>query len=77
MVEDIVRNVVNNYVNENCMLLKEFKNPVDAETVRVCADTLAKLHDDIIGSGVSRREVTVEKLASIVKELRRLEEEMR
>jgi hypothetical protein len=58
-------------------MLKEYKNPNDAETVRVCADNLQQLYDRIIAQGSSKREITVEVMSKIIGELRHLEEMMR
>ncbi len=75
MKRDIISEVINNYINSKCML-KEYKNPKDAETVRVCADTLQQLYENIIGNGVSRHEITMIQLSKIIGELRRLEQVM-
>jgi hypothetical protein len=76
MKRDIISEVINNYINSKCML-KEYKNPNDAETVRVCADNLQQLYDRIIAQGSSKREITVEVMSKIIGELRHLEEMMR
>ena len=71
-INTVVAETVNNYV-ERKMMLNEYKNPNDAETIRVCAEMLASLHDKIVGSGVSKHEITVEKIAKVVDELKRIE----
>ena len=76
MSKDIINEVINNYINSKCML-REYKNPNDAETVRVCGDTLQQMYDRIIQQGSSRREITVEYLQRIIGEIRHLEEMMR
>lgn len=76
MSKDIISEVINNYINSKCML-REYKNPNDAETVRVCGDTLQQMYDRIIQQGSSRREITVEYLQRIIGEIRHLEEMMR
>jgi len=76
MKKDIISEVINNYINSKCML-REYKNPNDAETVRVCGDTLQQMYDRIIQQGSSRREITVEYLQRIIGEIRHLEEMMR
>jgi hypothetical protein len=76
MSKDIISEVINNYINSKCML-REYKNPNDAETVRVCGDTLQQMYDRIIQQGSSKREITVEYLQRIIGEIRHLEEMMR
>ena len=76
MNNDIISEVINSYINKKCML-KEFKNPKDAETVRVCADMLQQMYDRIISQGSSKREITVEIMQKIIGELRHLEEMMK
>lgn len=76
MSKDIISEVINNYINSKCML-REYKNPNDAETVRVCGDTLQQMYDRIIQQGSSKREITVEYLQKIIGEIRHLEEIMR
>jgi hypothetical protein len=76
MKKDIISEVINNYINSKCML-REYKNPNDADTVRVCGDTLQELYDRIISQGSSKREITVEVMQKIIGELRHLEEMMR
>ena len=65
MNKDIISEVINNYINSKCML-REYKNPNDAETVRVCGDTLQQMYDRIIQQGSSKREITVEYLQRII-----------
>ena len=76
MSKDIISEVINNYINSKCML-REYKNPNDAETVRVCGDTLQQMYDRIIQQGSSKREITMEYLQRIIGEIRHLEEMMR
>ena len=76
MSKDIISEVINNYINSKCML-REYKNPNDAETVRVCGDTLQQMYDRIIQQGSSKREITVEYLQKIIGEIRHLQEIMR
>ena len=75
-VSKIVKEAINKYISEECKMLKEFKNPKDAETVRVCGDMLQNLHDSLVENGVSKREVTVVTMNKIIGELRHLEEMM-
>lgn len=74
-INTVVAEVVNNYVDKKIML-SEYKNPVDVETIRVCANMLATLHDKIVSSGVSKHEITVEKIAKVVDDLKRIEDMM-
>lgn len=71
-INTVVAEVVNNYVDKKIML-SEYKNPVDVETIRVCANMLTTLHDKIVSSGVSKHEITVEKIAKVVDDLKRIE----
>ena len=75
ITEDIVTNVINNYLKENCML-KEYKNPKDAETLRVCGDMLKTMYENIIANGTSAHEITTEKLSNIIHEIEKLEKMM-
>lgn len=73
MSKDIISEVINNYINSKCML-REYKNPNDAETVRVCGDMLEQLYNRVIGDGCSKREITVELMYKIIGDIRRLEQ---
>lgn len=74
-MRDIINEVINEYIGSKCML-KEYKNPNDSETVRVCADQLQNLYNNILSNGVSRHEITLEKLGDAIKELRKLQQMM-
>ena len=74
--DKIIKEEVNKYIGSKCMI-KEYKNPNDAETVRVCGDTLEQLYQRIVGEGCSKREITMEMLAKIISDIRRLEQVMR
>ena len=58
-------------------MLREYKNPKDAETVRVCGDTLEQLYSRIISDGCSRREITMETMEKIIGDIRHLEQMMK
>lgn len=72
----IISEEITKYLSDKCML-KEYKNPNDAETVRVCGDTLEQLYQRILREGCSKREITMEMLANIISEIRRLEQVMK
>jgi hypothetical protein len=72
----IISEEITKYLSDKCML-KEYKNPNDAETVRVCGDTLEQLYQRILGEGCSKREITMEMLAKIISDIRHLEQVMR
>ena len=46
----IVAEEISNFLKKDCML-KEYKNPQDSETIRVCGETLKALYDRIIKNG--------------------------
>lgn len=73
---DIISEVINNYIESKCML-REYKNPNDADTVRSCGDMLQQLYNNLLQNGCSKREITIEVMAKIIGELRHLEEMMR
>ena len=75
-INRIISEEIIKYLSDKCML-KEYKNPNDAETVRVCGDTLEQLYQRIVGGGMSKREATMELLAKIISDIRRLEQVMR
>lgn len=75
MIKDIIREEVNKYVRSKCMI-KEYKNPNDSETVRVCADMMENLYNSIIENGMSKREITVVDIGKVVKELRHIQKMM-
>lgn len=75
-LDKIISEEIIKYLSDKCML-KEYKNPNDAETVRVCGDTLEQLYQRILGEGCSKREITMEMLANIINEIRRLEQVMK
>lgn len=79
ILDNIITEVINGYVESKSKrnMLKEYKNPEDSETIRVCADQLEALYNNIIKNGMSKREITVKTLGEIIKELRVLENEMR
>ncbi len=76
MINNIINKAINNYIKSKCML-REYKNPNDAETVRVCGDTLQQLYDKIIAQGSSRHEITMVRMLEIIGEIRHLEKMMR
>lgn len=75
-ISKIIQEEITKYISGKCML-KEYKNPNDAETVRVCGDMLEQLYNSIIENGCSKREITVEMMGNIIGELRRLEQMMK
>ena len=72
----IIIDEITNYINSKCMI-REYKNPKDCESVRVCGDMLQQLYDNIISNGCSSHEITVEMMGKIIGELRRLENMMK
>ena len=75
-INRIISEEITKYLSDKCML-KEYKNPNDAETVRVCGDTLEQLYQRIVGGGMSKHEITMEMLAKIISDIRRLEQVMK
>jgi len=75
-INRIISEEITKYLSDKCML-KEYKNPNDAETVRVCGDTLEQLYQRIVGGGMSKHEITMEMLAKIISDIRRLEQIMK
>ena len=75
-INRIISEEITKYLSDKCML-KEYKNPNDAETVRVCGDTLEQLYQRIVVGGCSKHEITMEMLAKIISDIRRLEQVMR
>lgn len=73
-MKDIISEVVNNYLKSKCML-KEYKNPNDSETIRVCTDMLENIYNRIISNGGSKNEYSIEKLGKIIVELRKMQKE--
>ena len=74
--KDIISEVINNYIENKCML-REYKNPNDADTVRSCGDMLQQLYNNLLQNGCSKREITIEMMARIIGEIRHLEQMMR
>ena len=74
--KDIISEVINNYIESKCML-REYKNPNDADTVRSCGDMLQQLYNNLLQNGCSKREITIEMMAKIIGEIRHLEQMMR
>ena len=75
-INSVISEEIKKYISDKCML-KEYKNPNDAETVRVCGNMLEQLYSNIVNNGCSRREITVEVMAKIINDLKRLEQMMR
>ena len=73
---DVISEVINNYIESKCML-REYKNPNDADTVRSCGDMLQQLYNNLLQNGCSKREITIEMMARIIGEIRHLEQMMR
>ena len=71
----IITEEINKCINSKCML-REYKNPNDAETVRACRNMLFNLYNNSLRKGMSKREITMEKIAAIIGELERLEQVM-
>jgi hypothetical protein len=76
MNKDIIKEVIDNYIESKCML-REYKNPNDADTVRSCGDMLEQLYNNLLENGCSKREITIEMMARIIGELRHLEKIMK
>lgn len=75
--DKIVKVVIDNYINENCERLDEFRNPINAHEVGVYAKNLENMRDNIINkSGISRNEITMVKLNKIIMDLHSLEKMM-
>ena len=73
----IVKEVINNYINENCKRIDEFRNPVNAHEIGVYANNLENMRNNIMNNnGVSRNEITMVKLNKIIMDLRSLEQMM-
>ena len=72
-ISRIINEEITKYISGKCMI-REFKNPNDAETVRVCGDMLEQLYNRVIGDGCSKREITVELMYKIIGDIRRLEQ---
>ena len=72
-MENIITEVIDNYIESKCML-KEYKNPIDSETIRTCADTLENMYNNIIYNGASRHEYVIQQLWEAIRKLRKLED---
>ena len=70
-MHDIIKETINSYLIKKEML-KEYKNPKDAETLRVCADMLEEVNERMVSNGTSRNEITMQKLEQVITELRKL-----
>lgn len=68
----IVKETVNSILKEECLLM-EYKNPMAADKIRVYTDGLEEVYNDMLSSGVSRREVNAHTLYEIIAKLRELE----
>lgn len=68
MVNRIINEVVDDYIRKNALVL-EYKNPKDAETIRVCAELLEKLRENMITCGASKNEHVVVRLGRVISEL--------
>lgn len=75
-INSIISEEITKYINSKCML-REYKDPISADTVRECGDKLEELHYNLIKKGCSKREVTIETMAKIIAEIRHLEKMMR
>ena len=74
-INSVIKEEITKYISEKCMI-REYKNPKDSQTVRVCGDMLEQLYSRIIQNGCSRREITMEMMYKIISDLRRLEQIM-
>ncbi len=74
-INSVIKEEITKYISEKCMI-REYKNPKDSQTVRVCGDMLEQLYNRIIQNGCSRREITMEMMYKIISDLRRLEQIM-
>jgi hypothetical protein len=72
--DKIIKECINSVIGKK--MLREYKDPNDAQIVRTCADTLQELHDRVVTNGMSKREITVEHIQEIVNALRNLEKMM-
>ncbi len=74
-IDKIINECINSVIEEK-MTLKEYKDPKYCEVVKTCADQLQLLHDDIVGNGMSRHEITVEDLQKAINMLRKVQHMM-
>ena len=75
-LDGVINSEIKKYIVEKCMI-REYKNPKDAQTVRVCGDMLEQLYANLINGGCTKREITAEMMAKIIGDLRRLEQIMK
>jgi len=75
VMKDLITEVINDYLKQQTML-KEYKNPKDSETLRVCAEMLENIYNGIISNGGSRNEITTQRLGNVIAELRKIEKAM-
>lgn len=72
MIDRIVRDTVSRVISEKLMSMGDrFPNAVS--TVSSCAEQLEGLCRDLVGSGLSRHEITVERIANAASGLRKIE----
>ena len=73
MIDRIVSESIKNYIDDK-MLLKEYKNPNDSDTIRVCTDQLENVYENILKNGGSKNEYTVMQLAKVIHDLRKIQD---
>lgn len=72
-IDKIVNEQINNLIESKRNMLREYKNPNDRDTVKVCTDQLENLYNSIIERGNSRHDYAIERLSKIIRELRKIE----
>lgn len=80
MIKNMIDSIVSEAIND-CLrgkgIINEYKNPKDSNTIRVCADQLEALYENIIANGASRNEYTLQRLFKVIRELRKIQKTIR
>ena len=67
----IIKECINSVIRDKKML-KEYKSPKCCEVIGSCIGQLQELHDEIVNSGISKREITVEDLQKAIEMLKKV-----
>lgn len=71
-MKDIITEVINNYLNSECMINEHFYWGDDLQIMRKCNESLKGVYERLINNGLSKNVYTVQQLGEIISKLEKL-----
>lgn len=71
-MKDVITEVINNYLNSECMINEHFYWGDDLQTMRKCNESLKGVYGRLINNGLSKNVYIVQQLGDIINKLDKL-----